>query len=89
MLALYRSGREADALEIFQEARRVLAEELGLRPGTELRRVQEAILAHLLGARCVPSSRPRRGNSLHHTMFVRRPRHQLDQLAAPCTSSAS
>ena len=34
MLALYRSGRQADALETFQEARRVLADELGLEPGT-------------------------------------------------------
>ena len=33
MLALYRSGRQADALETFQEARRVLADELGLEPG--------------------------------------------------------
>ena len=46
MLALYRSGRQADALETFQEARRVLADELGLEPGPELRRLQEAILAH-------------------------------------------
>ena len=33
MLALYRGGRQADALETFQEARRVLAEQLGLEPG--------------------------------------------------------
>ena len=46
MLALYRSGRQADALETFQEARRVLADELGLEPGPDLRRLQEAILAH-------------------------------------------
>ncbi len=46
MLAFYRSGRQADALETFQEARRVLADELGLEPGPELRRLQEAILAH-------------------------------------------
>lgn len=36
MLALYRSGRRADALAEFDTARRVFAEELGLDPGTEL-----------------------------------------------------
>jgi predicted ATPase len=45
MLALYRGGRQADALETFQEARRVLSDELALEPGPELRRLQEAILA--------------------------------------------
>ena len=44
MLALYRSGRQADALRAFREARRVLAEELGLEPGAELRRLEAAIL---------------------------------------------
>ena len=56
MLALYRSGRQADALETFQEARRVLADELGLEPGPELRRLQEAILAHDPAIAAVPSS---------------------------------
>jgi DNA-binding SARP family transcriptional activator len=46
MLALYRSGRAADALEAYQTARRVHVEKLGLEPGPELRRTQEAILAH-------------------------------------------
>jgi predicted ATPase/DNA-binding SARP family transcriptional activator len=46
MLALYRSGRQADALETFQEARRVLADELGVEPGPDLRRLHEAVLAH-------------------------------------------
>ena len=46
MLALYRSGRAADALETYQTARRQLVDQLGLEPGPELRRTQEAILAH-------------------------------------------
>jgi predicted ATPase len=62
MLALYRSGRQADALETFQEARRVLADELGLEPGPDLRRLQEAILAHDPAIAAVPVVRRRRGN---------------------------
>jgi DNA-binding SARP family transcriptional activator len=46
MVALYRSGRAADALETYQAARRIHVEELGLEPGPQLRRTQEAILAH-------------------------------------------
>jgi DNA-binding SARP family transcriptional activator len=46
MLALYRSGRQADALERFQELRRLLDDELGLEPGEQLKQLQKAILAH-------------------------------------------
>jgi WD40 repeat protein/DNA-binding SARP family transcriptional activator len=45
MLALYRSGRQADALLAYQRARSVLVEELGIDPTAELRRLQAAILA--------------------------------------------
>jgi DNA-binding SARP family transcriptional activator len=45
MLALYRSGRQAEALESFQQIRQVLLEELGLQPGEELSAMQQAILS--------------------------------------------
>ncbi len=44
MLALYRSGRQAEALETFQRARRALVEEMGIEPGQELRDLEQAIL---------------------------------------------
>jgi DNA-binding SARP family transcriptional activator len=44
MLALYRSGRQAEALEAYQEARRALVDELGIEPSRELRELNQAIL---------------------------------------------
>ena len=46
MLALYRAGRQVDALEVFQETRLALAEELGLEPSEELKALERMILAH-------------------------------------------
>ena len=46
MLALYRSGRQAEALETYREGRQLLDSELGLEPGVELRELERAILAH-------------------------------------------
>jgi DNA-binding SARP family transcriptional activator len=45
MLALYRSGRQADALGVYRETRRVLDAELGLEPSPALQRLERAILA--------------------------------------------
>src|SRR5215210_4153779 len=46
MLALYRSGRQADALAVYQRARRTLVDELGIEPSDALRQLERAILAH-------------------------------------------
>jgi len=46
MLALYRSGRQADALEAFGRAREVLVEQLGIEPGALLADLHQAMLVH-------------------------------------------
>jgi DNA-binding SARP family transcriptional activator/DNA-binding beta-propeller fold protein YncE len=44
MLALYRSGRQAEALQAYQQTRQALADELGIEPGPALRRLEQGIL---------------------------------------------
>jgi len=45
MLALYRSGRAAEALQVYQQTRRMMIEELGIEPGAQLQRLQHAVFA--------------------------------------------
>jgi DNA-binding SARP family transcriptional activator/Tfp pilus assembly protein PilF len=73
MIALYRSGRQAEALRAFGEGKRVLAEELGIDPGLDLTRIHQQITnmdaalnladgadgtAHESGTGTVPAPRP-------------------------------
>jgi DNA-binding SARP family transcriptional activator len=55
MLALHRSGRRAEALAAYQNARKALVAELGIEPGPELKRLHERILA---GERALAAPRP-------------------------------
>jgi predicted ATPase/DNA-binding SARP family transcriptional activator len=46
MLALYRCGRQADALKVYRQTAHALFEELGIEPGPDLRNLERSILAH-------------------------------------------
>jgi YVTN family beta-propeller protein len=66
MLALYRCGRQAEALQVYQEARRLLVGDLGLEPGTALRSLEQAILNH------DPALEPRPSTTATRTVRSRR-----------------
>ena len=58
MLALYRSGRQAEALEAYREVRELLLEELGLEPAPALGELETAILRHDPALRTAPAPPP-------------------------------
>jgi DNA-binding SARP family transcriptional activator len=60
MLALYRCGRQTEALEAYQHTRRVLIADIGIEPGPQLRELQEAVLRQdaALARRDVTPDRP-------------------------------
>jgi YVTN family beta-propeller protein len=57
MVALYRSGRQADALEVYRRGRAALSDDLGIEPGVELRALQQRILTQDPGLD-LPASEP-------------------------------
>ncbi len=60
MLALYRAGRQGEALEAYQRARKTLSNELGLEPGPELQELERKILKHDAAIAPPPARRPAR-----------------------------
>jgi WD40 repeat protein/DNA-binding SARP family transcriptional activator len=64
MVALYRAGRQAEGLQAFTRAREMLVGELGIEPGPELQRLQEAILSHDRG---LERAEPVRAESIRPT----------------------
>jgi DNA-binding SARP family transcriptional activator len=72
MLALYRAGRQAEALGAYRQARRTLVQELGIEPSEEVKELQRRILAHdpiLGGARTPPRRRAAREERKVVTVF--------------------
>jgi len=58
MLALYRSGRQAEALEAYQAGRRILVEQLGIEPSRELQQLHGAILRQEAGLQAPDAAPP-------------------------------
>jgi predicted ATPase/DNA-binding SARP family transcriptional activator len=77
MLALYRDGRQADALDVYRRARAILTEELGLEPGEELRELEQAVLRQQVPPPAAPDQQ-RHNLPARLTSFVGRE----DELAA-------
>lgn len=79
MLALYRDGRQGDALEAYRRLRAMLATQLGVDPGPEARRLEAAILGHDVALS--PQPPPRRSSAGTRTPCVGRERELATLLA--------
>ncbi len=67
MLALYRCGRQVDALSVYRRTRAALVEELGLEPGRELQELERAILDHAPALDLPPSVQRRHLLAVGHS----------------------
>ena len=80
MLALYRCGRQAEALEVYRAARARLVDQLGLEPGAALQELEQAILRHDASLD-LDRAQPRTSEARGAHDPRRRPRHRRRRLA--------
>jgi predicted ATPase len=74
MLALYRSGRQADALELYRQTRHTFVDELGIEPGPTLQELEQAILRQEPSLAAVPPAAQRRALPATVTPLIGRER---------------
>ena len=88
MLALYRGGRRADALEAYRETRSVFAEELGLDPGPGLRHLEAAIFRDDPGLELEPAIRSDDQSAEASSSWLPRERRSVAVVAVDATPAA-
>jgi DNA-binding SARP family transcriptional activator/energy-coupling factor transporter ATP-binding protein EcfA2 len=88
MLALYRSGRQVDALRAYQDARALLVDELAVEPSTDLQRLEEAILLHKPELDWTPPELPESSTAIRRLPHVE-PEPGGQHAAAPISQSVS
>jgi DNA-binding SARP family transcriptional activator/tetratricopeptide (TPR) repeat protein len=89
MTALYRGGRPAEALRVFEDGKHVLAEELGIDPGTDLSRIRQQVLTSDPALDLIVKGAADRAEAAEGAARPRRPEMNRAAAAAPRGSDGS